>query len=64
MTDPDNAVNRTLEAERITGIRWGTGATAQQGLGYAYWDVRWAGRLLAAAILWLWRRARGFTIKR
>ena len=58
MTDPHNAVNRTLEAERITGIRWGTAASAQQGLGYAYWDVRWAGRLLAGAILWLWRHMR------
>jgi hypothetical protein len=58
VTDPHNAVNRTLEAERVTGIRWGTGATAQQGMGYAYWDVRWAGRALAAAILWLCRRVR------
>ncbi|GEM_PF-6386197 len=58
MTDPRNAVNRTLEAERVTGIRWGTGATAQQGIGYAYWDVRWAGRPLAAAILWLCRQVR------
>ncbi|HLQ35481.1 MAG TPA: hypothetical protein VK457_22565 [Chloroflexota bacterium] len=58
MTDPDNTVNRTLEAERITGIRYGTAASAQQGLGYAYWDVRPAGRILAAAILWLWQHAR------
>jgi hypothetical protein len=58
MTDPHNTVNRTLEAERVTGIRGGTAASAQQGLGYGYWNVRPAGRLLAAAILWLWRRAR------
>jgi hypothetical protein len=58
MTDPDNIVNRTMEAERVTGIRYGTGATAQQGLGYAYYNVRPAGRMLAAAIRWLWRRAR------
>ncbi len=58
MTNPDNVVNRTLEAERVTGIRGGTAANAQQGLGYGYWDVRPAGRLLAAAIRWLWRRAR------
>ena len=56
MTDPENVVNRTLQAERVTGIRWGTGATAQQGLGYGYWNVKPAGRLCAAAILWLWRK--------
>ena len=58
MTDPDNIVNRTLEAERVTGIRYGTAPSAQQGLGYGYWNVRPAGRLLAAGILWLWCRAR------
>jgi hypothetical protein len=58
MQDPDNTVNRTLQAERVTGIRGGTAASAQQGLGYAYWNVKPGGRLLAAAILWLWRRAR------
>ena len=58
MTDPDNIVNKTLEAERVTGIRYGTGATAQQGLGYGYYNVRPASRFLAAAIRWLWRRAR------
>jgi hypothetical protein len=55
MTDPDNTVNRTLRAERITGIRGGTGATGQQGIGYAYYNVKPAARLLAAAILWAWR---------
>jgi len=58
MENPDNTVNRTLQAERITGIRGGTAANAQQGLGYAYWNVRPGGRLLAAAILWLCRRVR------
>lgn len=58
MTDPDNTVNRTLRAERITGIRGGTGVTAQQGVGYSYYNVKPAGRLLAAAILWMWRRLR------
>jgi hypothetical protein len=58
MDDTDNTVNRTLEAERITGIRGGTAASAQQGLAYGYWDTRSGGRLLAGAILWLWRRVR------
>jgi len=58
MDNPDNTVNRTLEAERITGIRGGTAANAQQGLGYGYWNVRPGSRLLAVAILWLWRRVR------
>ena len=58
MEDPDNTVNRTLQAERITGIRGGTAASAQQGLGYAYYNSRPGSRLLAAGIRWLWRRVR------
>ena len=58
MHNPHNTVDRTLEAERITGIRGGTAASAQQGLGYGYWNVQPAGRFLAAAIRWLWRRTR------
>ena len=56
MIDPKNTVNKTLEAERITGIRGGTAASAQQGVAQAYYNTGGIAAFLARAVLWCWHK--------
>ena len=58
MNDPNNLVNRTLNAEKVTGIRGGTAASAQQGISQGYYNTGGLADLLARGIRWLISRFR------
>jgi len=56
MTNPENSVSKSLEAEKVTGIRGGTGMNAQGGMAYNYMSTGGGAALLARGIRWVFSR--------